>query len=349
MPSLVKMKLKSGKDNWTVRYRINGKQKTYTIGQCDKRTAQKVFNEVSAMLADGKSLEEQSLEGKLLQDFFDEYMARTQHVKAASTLTREKNIFRNFLNIVGNIPLSAIKPLTMEEYRQNRLDSGLAPATVNIEFRHLEVAFNAAKRWELIDANPLENVRYIRVPQSEFPRFLSIDEINRTIEAFRGSNFEPIVKFYLATGARLAEALSLTWKDIDFSRGQVVISGVNAKGKRNRVISLKYSPGTLDMLRRLKRRRDGKVFGPFTKRGKELPQWRSDWVGRHISNVLTSIGLPWATCHTFRHTFASHLVMAGVPIFTVQRLLGHAQIDTTMIYAHLAEDHSAEMMAKLPY
>jgi len=48
-----------------------------------------------------------------------------------------------------------------------------------------------------------------------------------------------------------------------------------------------------------------------------------------------------ATCHTFRHTFASHLVMASVPLFTVQRLLGHAQIDTTMIYAHLAEDHSA--------
>jgi site-specific recombinase XerD len=38
-----------------------------------------------------------------------------------------------------------------------------------------------------------------------------------------------------------------------------------------------------------------------------------------------------------------------LPLFTVQRLLGHAQIDTTFIYAHLAEDHSAEMMAKLPY
>jgi len=54
---------------------------------------------------------------------------------------------------------------------------------------------------------------------------------------------------------------------------------------------------------------------------------------------LTSIGLPWATCHTFGHTFASHLVMAGVPIFTVQRLLGHTQLETTMIYSDLAPEH----------
>src|SRR3989304_10072170 len=182
-----------------------------------------------------------------------------------------------------------------------------------------------------------------------FPRYLSLEEIKRALEAFSGSGFEPIVRFYLGTGTRLGKALSLTWNDIDFTRGQVIIKGINAKGKRNRVIPLKYSPGLLDMLNNLRRRKDGKVFGPFSKRGKELPQWSEWWVGRHISKVLTSIGLPWASCHTFRHTFASHLVMAGVPLFTVQRLLGHAQIDTTMIYAHLAEDHSAEMMAKLPY
>jgi integrase len=178
---------------------------------------------------------------------------------------------------------------------------------------------------------------------------LSLEEIQKTLQAFSGSEFEPIVRFYLGTGTRLGEGLSLTWGDIDFTRGQVIIKGINAKGKRNRVIPLKYSPGLLDMLSNSKRRKDGKVFGPFAKRGKEVPQWSEWWVGRHISNTLTSIGLPWATCHTFRHTFASHLVMAGVPLFTVQRLLGHAQIDTTIIYAHLAEDHNAEMMAKLPY
>jgi integrase len=153
----------------------------------------------------------------------------------------------------------------------------------------------------------------------------------------------------LVTGTRLGEALSLTWDDIDFKRNQIIIRGINSKGKRNRVIPFKYSPGLIEMLRALKKRSDGKVFGPFDKTGNERPQWRERWVGRFISRTLTKIGLPWATCHTFRHTFASHLCMSQIPIFTLQKLLGHAQIETTMIYSHLAPEHKDEMMGKLPY
>lgn len=58
--------------------------------------------------------------------------------------------------------------------------------------------------------------------------------------------------------------------------------------------------------------------------------WRCWWVSRKISLKLTSIGFPWATCHTFRHTYISHLVMQGVPLITVKELVGHSDIKTTM-------------------
>jgi len=245
--------------------------------------------------------------------------------------------------------LRNIRPVTMENYRLHRLNSGISPSTVNLEFRHLKVAFNAAIRWELMYVNPLKNIRYIRVPQNNYPRYLDIKEIEKTRTAFTGTKFEQLVDFYLVTGTRLGEALSLTREDINFKRNQIIIRGINSKGKRNRVISFKYSPGLKELLRSMKKRSDGKVFGPSDKNGNERQQWREWWVGRFISRTLTQIGLPWATCHTFRHTYASHLYMAQIPIFTLQKLLGHAQIETTMIYSHLAPEHKDEMMGKLPY
>jgi len=237
----------------------------------------------------------------------------------------------------------------MENYRKHRLDIGISPSIVNLEFRYLKVAFNTAIRWELIAKNPLENINYIKVSQSEQPKYLELEEITTVKNAFKNTGFAQIVEFYLSTGSRLGEALTLTWNDVDFKNNRILIRGINSKGKRNRFIPLKYSPGLKDMLKAMKKREDGKVFGPFDKKGKEQPQWREWWTGRFISKTLTKIGLPWATCHTFRHTFASYLSMAQIPIFTLQKLLGHAQIETTMIYSHLAPEHKDEMMGKLPY
>ena len=53
--------------------------------------------------------------------------------------------------------------------------------------------------------------------------------------------------------------------------------------------------------------------------------------------------------HTLRHTFASHLVMQGVDLPTVMKLMGHADIQTTIIYAHLASDHLVEAVNKLTF
>jgi integrase len=342
------MKLKSGRYSWTIRYRENGKQKTYTIGCCDKRTAEKVYHQACSLLAEGKSIDNKP-ESKTLNRFISEYMDHCNRVKAPRTVIRERRILQNLLEFTGNVDIRSIRPLMMENYRKHRLDDGISASTVNLEFRHLKVAFNTAVRWELLDKNPLDNIRYLRVAQSEYPRYLSLEEIQKVRAAFKDTKFAELIDFYLATGTRLGEAISLKWDDIDFRQNQIVIQAANAKGKRNRIIPLKYSPGLKEMLKSMKRRNDVRVFGPFGKDGKELPQWSEWWVGHYISKILTSIGLPWATCHTFRHTFASHLVMVGVPIFTVQRLLGHAQIDTTMIYAHLAPEYNEEMMAKLPY
>ncbi|GAF76077.1 unnamed protein product, partial [marine sediment metagenome] len=83
----------------------------------------------------------------------------------------------------------------------------------------------------------------------------------------------------------------------------------------------------------------------YTKSGKRLTKTREK-----LMTVAKEAGLEDVTkVHTLRHTFASHLVMNGVDLPTVQKLMGHSDIQTTMIYAHLAPDHLAGAVEKLGF
>ena len=142
---------------------------------------------------------------------------------------------------------------------------------------------------------------------------------------------------------------AITWDDVDFIMGEITIKASNSKSQRYRYIGFKQDGKLGDILKSLNKRKDNKVFGPFDIRGKELPQWKADTVCRKISKTCSSIGLDWASCHTFRHTFASHLAMEGVPLNTIKELLGHSSVKTTEIYAHLTKKHKIDMASKLPY
>lgn len=72
-------------------------------------------------------------------------------------------------------------------------------------------------------------------------------------------------------------------------------------------------------------------------------------IKKALKNACKKAGLKGVTPHTMRHTFASHLIMSGVDMRSVQRLLGHKNINTTMVYSHLTEDHLARSVEKLPW
>ena len=65
--------------------------------------------------------------------------------------------------------------------------------------------------------------------------------------------------------------------------------------------------------------------------------------------ICDTLGIERANIHAFRHTFASHPIMSGTDLPTVQRLMGHADIEATMIYAHLAPEHLRNAVGKLEF
>ncbi|MCH7783206.1 site-specific integrase, partial [candidate division KSB1 bacterium] len=176
-------------------------------------------------------------------------------------------------------------------------------------------------------------------------RFLELDAIERVREAFENDEMHDLVEFYLLTGTRIMEPLSLTWDDVDNKREQIIIRALNTKAKRNRVIVFKKDAKLKKLIKSLPKRKDNLLFGQPGRDGQ-----RSRYsVYNKIKRILVELEYPWASPHTFRHTFISHLVMAGVPLTTVQKLVGHADFSTTLKYAHLASDHTDEMISKRPF
>ncbi|MCP4682028.1 MAG: site-specific integrase, partial [Desulfobacterales bacterium] len=215
----------------------------------------------------------------------------------------------------------------------------------NIEIRHLKAIFNTAVKLGYLKSSPFNKIKHLKVPESDFPKFFEVEDINRIRDAFKNDSFKHLIEFYILTGARLREPLSLTWDDVDLRREQVTIRGKNTKAKRNRIISFQDDAKLRKLIYSLPQREDGLLFGPPDNN----KQWNPRWIQEKTKMVLDGLGYTWATIKTFRHTYISHLVMAGVPLVTVQELVGHQTYITTLNYSHLAPEHKTKMIKKRPY
>ncbi|MEM6885182.1 MAG: integron integrase [Verrucomicrobiota bacterium] len=213
------------------------------------------------------------------------------------------------------------------------------------------------------------------------PVVLNREELNAILEQLQHP-YDLVVSVLYGCGLRLSECLQLRVGDLDFSENLVIVR--DGKGRKDRSVPLpqklktrlkKQVSGVEKLLQRdLKNPDYGGVFMPETlsrrraEREADALQWQWLFPARELTlvpeeglyrrhhNYKQHLGseIRWATkrakvakrvtAHTFRHTFASHLLAANVDLRTIQELLGHSDIKTTMIYTHTVKSRTKKEM-----
>ncbi len=278
-----------------------------------------------------------------LAELVREYLQFSKTNKAPASHRRDELALRSFLTVTGFTKLAEVTPRSIEKYKQTRLET-VSKRTVNLEITMLKAMLNKMVALEVIPENPIKSVSKIRGPESKTLEFLTKEEVAILLPALSPAYY-PVIYTFLKTGLRSSELVYLEWEDIDFDK--LLIRVVNKKAHPTKSYKPRYIPmdqKLADLLKSIKRTKSSYVFVT------ERETIRKNNLITNIKRAARLAGIKKnVTIHMLRHTYASHLVMAGVDLPTVKTLLGHADIHTTMRYAHLAPDHLRQAADKLSF
>ncbi len=269
------------------------------------------------------------------------------------------------------VDAEAVTRELLVEYLGNG-NSTLAPTTRNRKLTVLRSFFGFLIAKKHLPSNPAHDVAFSRAPRRDEPSltagdvgeittvprfhwlrpppckfdFLDFPEADRLVAAAKDVWMTMIV-VALKTGLRQGELLGLKWDDVDLVAGRLMVRrsiwrGHEGTPKSGKSREVPLAQSVVEALKKHRHLRGDRVFcredgKPLTDGDCKHPLW----------STCKRAGLRRIGWHVLRHTFASHLVMRGVPIRAVQELMGHSTVEMTMRYAHLSPDARREAVVLL--
>lgn len=325
---------------WYLDYAVDGRRVRKRVGK-SKKLAELALADVQVKI-ERKEFGFQTKD-KNLVDFVAEYLDYAKTNKSHGSYVRNEIVLRTFKEFAKVERLRGITPQLIESYKKFRSEGGTKASTINTELNTIKAALNRAVALGYLARNPCREVKKLKAPRKQV-RFLSKEEARKLLEAGNG-RMGPIVETLLYTGLRRDELTHLTWADVDLQRRIVAVQAKDGwHPKDYEVRHIPMAPRLHELLKSLARKANPWVFSTSND-GPHLGHILS----RDFRKLLKLCGIKGASLHTLRHTFASHLVMNGTDIYTVQKLLGHSSIKTTEIYAHLAPDFLKAAVEKLRF
>lgn len=365
----------------------DGRKRTYTIGKWGKVTvkqARDLAKKLNGQISNGVDIQTEKKEKKAraesarqqtLKVFFEERYKPYCLAEMKRGKERLQTIEHYFVNDWGDKALTDINEWLITNWRRKQLKRGLKPGGVNRPVSALKAMLNRAVDWGVIENNPIGRVKLLKEDPSAIIRYLDDSEDTALRKALADRQEEqraerkrynqwlserhldplpvlsgeytdylkPMVLLALNTGMRRGEIFDLRLKDIDFKRRQIVVHGHSSKSGKTRYIPL-TNEGVNVLTTWCNQNgfsNNDLVFASPVTGG------RFDNINNSWRELIKRAGIEHFRFHDLRHTYASRLVMRGADLYVVRELLGHASIETTQRYSHLAPEHKTRTVELL--
>ncbi|HAO52677.1 TPA: integrase [Candidatus Magasanikbacteria bacterium] len=224
----------------------------------------------------------------------------------------------------ASVGASEVTAKIVRDYLEYLADSGKSASTLNVAYSSLDLYFGKI----------LHRKFFVNIPRAKktkkLPVVLSKEEINKMLEVTTNKKHHFIISLFYGTGLRLEELQNIKMYDVDLDRRMLKVT--QGKGKKDRMSIIPNK--LLEILEIQKKLKLASDYLFTSNRGGKMDK-------RSLQKIVSESAkkaeiMKKVSPHTLRHSFATHLLENGTDIRYIQELLGHAKLETTQIYTHVA-------------
>jgi site-specific recombinase XerD len=308
---------------------VNGKRIKKTTKVKNFNDANKIFMEYKNKLKNITTIE--------LVNIFLNYK---KSYMSDNTFINYKSILQQFIKSLDNTKIY-INQITQEDI--NNYFIYISKLKLNSVLRVLSVIkvfFYFAIKNKYVS----ENFDYPKISKPEtFKEFLTIEEFEKLLGNCDSIDLQDIIAVVFCTGLRISEAVNLRWNNVNFEKKYLIVDNKYYKTKTKIARKLDLNDFAFNILAKRNNLKHNEFVFNYKK-----SKWLVNTLQDRFINVVKKCDFDKKiTFHNLRHSFASNLVIMGVPILNVSKLLGHKNINTTLVYSHLNDDSLKSSVKKL--
>lgn len=298
------------------------------VDTLDQQQTQQLFELLSTLKSSDNVQSHQHITVVEFRKDYLQYLDNTFSQKYKTSVVTTFNHLEKYFG--ESFPIKNISIREIEIFKTSLIKK--SPKGILVYLRNLKAAFNRAVEWEMIDSNPFLNIK-IKKHQQERPSVLDEGDLNKIMKCVPNQTIRDLILFARNTGTRLNEAVSASWKNIDFN-SKIFTVGDNeftTKNKRQRMIPLRSE--LMEML--VRRYSDKNRSQKYVFHKCKESCFTGSYISKRFKAAVRKAGLSEKIhFHSLRHTFGTELGLCGVPITVIRDLMGHSTVAVTEIYSH---------------